>query len=647
MEEAASAQHCERAGGVQAEEVHPGPPVHRRVRAHVGLEEAHQRRRAARPQPGDPERDDAQPGASGVGVERQLARDQRPQHVGVHGPVREQHVAPRLPLLPRLRGEQPGAVRRVVQRRSLGAGLPGQPPHEPLGAVQHPRILAPGAGVRSRPWSACSSARRTSPRWPPRSSGRGRAAARSCWCAARRGSARPRCCARCASGRRCRSTSGAASRCPCPSRSARCATSPPSARLPVPELAGDDRRALARALQAALTRRRPGRRRARGRPLGRPGHAGRGAPARPARRRRRAGAGGHAARRRARANPPLALLSATWPTAVVRVAPRPLSRDAVASSPARRRRRRGGRAGHRRQPVPRRRGARRGRCRCRPRSARPRWRAWRGSSRTRAASSRSPPSPAQRVAPELLAELAPGQRRPPSRRRSRSGVLTDDGATLGFRHELTRQAVSQRCPRRAGRRCTPAWPTPSPPAREPTTPGSPITPRPPGRGDGGAARRAGRRGGRARRRAARGRPAARPRAAPRRRPDAACRPADPLCAGHELRGAPARRCPRAPPPRPWRSPTRRGDRRAGGRARAVLSAALWSLDRLEEARDAAAEAVALLEAAGDPAELARAHAAACGSSRSRSTRRRRSLARPGALARGRGGRAGGGADRRR
>jgi DNA-binding CsgD family transcriptional regulator len=53
-----------------------------------------------------------------------------------------------------------------------------------------------------------------------------------------------------------------------------------------------------------------------------------------------------------------------------------------------------------------------------------------------------------------------------------------------------------------------------------------------------------------------------------------------------------------------------GDRVAGGRARTVLSAALWSLDRLEAARDAASEAVSLLEDAGAPAELARAHAAA-------------------------------------
>jgi DNA-binding CsgD family transcriptional regulator len=52
-----------------------------------------------------------------------------------------------------------------------------------------------------------------------------------------------------------------------------------------------------------------------------------------------------------------------------------------------------------------------------------------------------------------------------------------------------------------------------------------------------------------------------------------------------------------------------GDRSAGGRARAVLSATLWSLDRLVEARAAAGAAVALLEGTGDVAELARAHAA--------------------------------------
>ena len=52
-----------------------------------------------------------------------------------------------------------------------------------------------------------------------------------------------------------------------------------------------------------------------------------------------------------------------------------------------------------------------------------------------------------------------------------------------------------------------------------------------------------------------------------------------------------------------------GDRRAGGRARAVLSATLWSLDRLEESRTAAAEAVVLLTGTGAVEDLARAHAA--------------------------------------
>jgi DNA-binding CsgD family transcriptional regulator len=51
------------------------------------------------------------------------------------------------------------------------------------------------------------------------------------------------------------------------------------------------------------------------------------------------------------------------------------------------------------------------------------------------------------------------------------------------------------------------------------------------------------------------------------------------------------------------------DRVAGGRARSVLSAALWSLDSLEEARAAAAEAISLLEGTGDAEELARARAA--------------------------------------
>jgi DNA-binding CsgD family transcriptional regulator len=52
-----------------------------------------------------------------------------------------------------------------------------------------------------------------------------------------------------------------------------------------------------------------------------------------------------------------------------------------------------------------------------------------------------------------------------------------------------------------------------------------------------------------------------------------------------------------------------GDRVAGGRARSVMAAALWSVDRVEEARIAAAEAVSLLEGAGNIEELARALAA--------------------------------------
>jgi DNA-binding CsgD family transcriptional regulator len=51
------------------------------------------------------------------------------------------------------------------------------------------------------------------------------------------------------------------------------------------------------------------------------------------------------------------------------------------------------------------------------------------------------------------------------------------------------------------------------------------------------------------------------------------------------------------------------DRVAGGRARSVMSAALWSLDRLQDARTAAADAVSLLDGAGDVDESARAHAA--------------------------------------
>ncbi len=52
-----------------------------------------------------------------------------------------------------------------------------------------------------------------------------------------------------------------------------------------------------------------------------------------------------------------------------------------------------------------------------------------------------------------------------------------------------------------------------------------------------------------------------------------------------------------------------GDRRGRGRALSAMAAARWSLDRLPEARAAAKEAVSVLEDAGDTGELARAQAA--------------------------------------
>ena len=52
-----------------------------------------------------------------------------------------------------------------------------------------------------------------------------------------------------------------------------------------------------------------------------------------------------------------------------------------------------------------------------------------------------------------------------------------------------------------------------------------------------------------------------------------------------------------------------GDRRALGRATGWLAATRWSLDLLPEARAAADEAIAVLNGTGDVAELARAHAA--------------------------------------
>jgi DNA-binding CsgD family transcriptional regulator/tetratricopeptide (TPR) repeat protein len=52
-----------------------------------------------------------------------------------------------------------------------------------------------------------------------------------------------------------------------------------------------------------------------------------------------------------------------------------------------------------------------------------------------------------------------------------------------------------------------------------------------------------------------------------------------------------------------------GDPRGRGRALSALAAACWSVDRLDEAKAAAAEAVAVLADVGDAGELARAHAA--------------------------------------
>src|SRR5207253_9689830 len=48
----------------------------------------------------------------------------------------------------------------------------------------------------------------------------------------------------------------------------------------------------------------------------------------------------------------------------------------------------------------------------------------------------------QRVPPDLLDELAPGYEAAVEEALAR-GVLTDDGTTFGFRHELTRQAIEQ------------------------------------------------------------------------------------------------------------------------------------------------------------------------------------------------------------
>ena len=215
-----------------------------------------------------------------------------------------------------------------------------------------------------------------------------------------------------------------------------------------------------------------------------------------------------------------------------------------------------------------------------------------------------------RVSPELLAELVPRDEAAVEEALAR-GVLTDDGVTFGFRHELTRQAIEQAlpAPRRAalhGRVATAL-------AERGGADHARIAHHAEASGLAdlasrhavlaaeeaervGALLEAGLQLERALRLGT-GLPA-------RARIDLLIRYARNMnFAGRELDAA------RVAAQEAVALADASDDRILGGRARSVLSAALWSLDRLHEARSAAADAVSLLEGAGDAEELARAHAA--------------------------------------
>ncbi len=216
----------------------------------------------------------------------------------------------------------------------------------------------------------------------------------------------------------------------------------------------------------------------------------------------------------------------------------------------------------------------------------------------------------QRVAPGLLEELAPGQARAVEEALA-YGVLVDDRSTFGFRHELTRRAieVALSTPRRAAlhRRVAEAL------ARHPDPDHARIAHHAEAAGLASlATRHAESAATEAERVGALFEAGLQLDRALRLgtdlpsevRIDLLIRYARSMnFAGRELDDA------RRAAEEAMTLADAAGDRRAGGRARAVLSAALWSLDQVEEARGAAAAAVSRLDGTGELAELARAHAA--------------------------------------
>ena len=216
----------------------------------------------------------------------------------------------------------------------------------------------------------------------------------------------------------------------------------------------------------------------------------------------------------------------------------------------------------------------------------------------------------QRVPLDLLTAIAPGAGEAVEEALAR-GVLTDDGATLGFRHELIRQAIESAisAPRRAALHAAVCA------ALERTAPATEPARLAHHAELAGLAEEASRYAALAAQDAERigalREAALQLERALRLRPDLpaqerfelllrfsraanfSSRMQDALAAAEEALALAERAL----------------DARARGRALNLLAAALWSLDQLEEARAAARSAIAALEPTTDVAELARAHAA--------------------------------------
>jgi DNA-binding NarL/FixJ family response regulator len=216
----------------------------------------------------------------------------------------------------------------------------------------------------------------------------------------------------------------------------------------------------------------------------------------------------------------------------------------------------------------------------------------------------------QRVPLELLTTIAPGAGDAVDEALAR-GVLTDDGATLGFRHELIRQAIESAisAPRRAALHAavcaaleqTAAATEPARLAHHAELAGLADE----------ASRYAALAAGDAERIGALREAALQLERALRLRPDLPALERFELLLRFSRAANFAGLMPQArtAAEEALALAERALDARARGRALNLLAAALWSLDQLEEARAAARSAIAALEPTADVAELARAHAA--------------------------------------